>query len=308
MEPNKNLFIRVGLAILVISLFAIGFYYYSDNQKLKKEKINLEETKIELQNEIKDLDNKLTELESVINDKNTEVETKDRKIQELQKNLDNLQNLVKKYQSEGKLTKAKAEQLQGQLDQKNFYIAKYQQEINRLKEENQQLKEKIENLNYTIKERDSLNEVLKEDISLKETKLEAASILKATDFVIYNINSRGKEITDDVFKARQLHDIKVCFKIQENNVAEIGSRNIYIQIISPTKEILKQFKKNSGYFTHRNREEIYTTKTQINYQRTEIQVCGIFSKPEDLSYEKGQYKVVVFADGYEIGKTIFIVK
>lgn len=308
MDTNKNLFIRIGLALLVLSLFAIGFYYYSDNQKLKKEKQNLEETKIELQNEIKELDNKLAELESVINDKNTEVETKDRKIRELQKELESLQNLVKKYENEGKITKIKAEQLQGQLDQKNFYIAKYQQEINRLKEENQKLKEKIDNLSHSIKERDSINEALKEDLTIKETKLEAASILKAYDFVIYNINSRGKESTDDIFKARQLHDIKVCFKLQENNIAEIGNRNIYIQIISPSKEVLKQFKKNSGYFTHRNREEIYSTKANIYYQRTEMEVCAIFSKPDDLNYEKGEYKVVVFSDGYEIGKTTFRVK
>ncbi len=308
MENNKNLFLRTGLAILVISLFGIGFYYYNDNQKLKKEKQSLEETKIELQNEIKELDNKIADLETVINDKNTELETKDRKVQELQKEIHKLQSLVNKYQNEGKLTKTKAEQLQGQLDQKNYYIAKYQQEINRLKEENQQLRQKIENLNLTIKERDSLNEILKEDISLKDTKLEAASILRAFDFTIFNINSRGKEIPNDIFKARQLKDIKVCFKIQENHVAEIGNRTIYVQIISPSKQILKQFKKNSGYFTHRNREEIYTTKTQVFYQKSEVQVCAMFNKPDDLDYEKGQYKVIVFADGYEIGKTTFIIK
>lgn len=308
MDTNKNLFIRAGFALLLVSLFAIGFYYYLDNQKLKKENQNLEDTKIELQNEIKELDDKLTELETVINDKNTEVETKDRKIQELQKEVNNLQNLVKKYQNEGKITKAKAEQFQGQLEQKNFYIAKYQQEINRLKEENEKLKETIENLNYSIKERDSLNEALKDDISIKETKLEAASILKASDFVIYNINARGKESANDVFKSRQLHDIKICFKVLENAVAEVGNRNLYIQIVSPTKEILKQFKKNSGYFTYRNREEVYSTKTQVYYQRSDVQVCATFYKPEDLFYEKGQYKVIVFADGYEIGKSSFQVK
>ncbi len=71
---------------------------------------------------------------------------------------------------------------------------------------------------------------------------------------------------------------------------------------------MKQFKKNSGYFTHRNREEIYSMKTNVFYQRNEVNVCAIFSKPEDMDYEKGEYKVIVFADGYEIGKTTFIVK
>lgn len=308
MEPNNNLFLRLGLAILIVSLFGIGFYFYKDNQKLEKEKKNWEETKIELQNEIKELDQKLTDLESVINDKNTELETKDRKVQELQKELNNLQNLVKKYENEGKITKAKADQLQGQLDQKNFYIAKYQQEINRLKEENQKLKVEIENLHEKINQKDSINELLKEDLSIKETKLEAASILKATDFTIYNINSRGKEIADETFKARQFHDIKICFKINENNVAEVGNRTIFVQIITPNKEILKQFKKNSGYFTYRNREEVYSTKTNIYYQKSDIQACVTFNKPEDLVYEKGQYQVIVYTDGYEIGKTTFTLK
>jgi predicted nucleic acid-binding Zn-ribbon protein len=308
MEPKNNLFLRIGLSILIISLIGIGIYFYFDNQKLEKEKKTLEETKIELQNEIKELDAKITELETVINDKNTEIETKDRKVNELQNEIVKLQNLVKKYESEGKITKIKAEQLQGQLDQKNYYLAKYQQEINRLKEENQKLKTEIENLNNQIGQKDSLNQVLKEDLSYKETKLEAASILKASDFVIYNINTRGKEIPDDIFKSRQLHNIKICFKINENYVANPGIRTIYVQIVSPNKEILKQFKNNSGYFTYRNREEVYSTKVNINFQNVELQACAIFNKPDDLYYEKGEYKVIVYSEGYEIGKTNFTVK
>lgn len=305
---NNTTLIRIGIGMILASVIALSIYFYRDNQKLKNENQLLEDTKIELQNEIKELDNKISELETLINDKNTELETKDKKVTELQNQIVKLNQLVERYKKEGKISHDKAQQYKGELEQKNYYIAKYQQEINRLKEENAQLKEQLGQMDSTLKEKDLVTEKLKEDLMLKETKLEAASILKAVNFKVYNINARGKEVWDEEYKHRQLHDVKVCFTVLENAAAETGYREIYVQILNPQKEILKNLKKSSGYFTYRQREQVYSTKAKVFYQKSDIQTCVVFAKPEELSYQKGIYEVIVYADGYIIGKSSFSVR
>lgn len=304
-NQQKNRLALITLALAIFTMAAVLVYYMYQNQELKKDKNKLLETKIELETEIRDLNKSMDKMEQDMTNKDIEVQEKDNRIQQLSKQLEDLKYLVNKFKSEGKLTQARADQLKSELEQKDYYIRKYQNEINLLKEENQKLKEDLNKADSKIKEKDSLNQENSHKITELSTQVEAAKILKANNFKFYSVKNSGKESEFTTLRSRKLDDLKICFDVIENEVADMGKRNFYVVIKPSGAGQLKNLDKNSGYFTYRNQEILYSTKANAVYNRTSLKVCAVYNRQEAVDYSRGTYAVAVYADGYEIGKSTF---
>ena len=99
---------------------------------------------------------------------------------------------------------------------------------------------------------------------------------------------------------------KIDFEISSNPIADIGEREIFVQIISPDENIIHDMDKGSGTFLVNNIKTIYSVKQNIMYDRKNQLVNIIFDRPED--YDEGEHKVKIWCENEVIGRGSFTIK
>ena len=80
-----------------------------------------------------------------------------------------------------------------------------------------------------------------------------------------------------------------------------------VQVIGPDNKVIREESK-SGFFKANGEDLAYSSKSTINYDREAMKVCINFDKPASYDYTKGDYRVIVFCEGYDIGNSKFSVK
>ncbi|MEL7146639.1 MAG: chromosome segregation protein SMC [Bacteroidota bacterium] len=187
---------------------------------------------------------------------------------------------------------------------KQLLLAK-DEEIKQLTAINQELAQE----NTTLKvEKNELSQTLN-DLNQQKSQLEeqvaTASQLKIEDFAVYAVNKRGKEYKNS-FRNRQIEQLKIQFALSENKVAPIEGKEVLLRIIGIDGNALFDVANGSGSFTFEGREQFYTAKQEILYDRSKKQVTFLYEKGSD--YDKGVYKVEVYTDDYVLGRGSFTVK
>uniref|UniRef100_UPI0040473E52 chromosome segregation protein SMC n=1 Tax=Roseivirga sp. TaxID=1964215 RepID=UPI0040473E52 len=171
--------------------------------------------------------------------------------------------------------------------------------INRqLLEENTDLKVEKNELNATIREANQTKQQLEQKISL-------AAKLRAENIKVYNVNSRGKEREGD-FKSRQAEKIKVTFNLSENAVAPVAGHKIMIQIVDPAGNVVFDIARGSGSFQVDGREQFFTSMQEILFDNSKQELSFVYDKGSE--FDKGDYKINIISDFYEIGQAGFSVR
>ena len=169
--------------------------------------------------------------------------------------------------------------------------------------ENDTLKVKLETMRSNdAKMADSLAELKAIKSELAE-KVAIASILKAENIRVSIINAKGKESTDDVYKAKNIQKVKIAFNLAENNVSKKNNKEIYLRLIEPSGSTLFEGDKT---FTLNGKEVFYTEKKSIDFTNTRQAVAYIHQKGS--AYKPGKYLFELYADGSQIGQGSFMVK
>jgi cell division protein ZapB len=76
--------------------------------------------------------------------------------------------------------------------------------------------------------------------------------------------------------------------------------------MKPSGQVLYDISKGSGSFTYEKREIFYSIKDEILIDKSEMKYNLEYIKSEDL--DKGTYKVILYTNDYEIGRSEFIIK
>lgn len=187
-------------------------------------------------------------------------------------------------------------------------IEEKDQEILELRAMNQQLYAENQDLKSTqaeIEEEVAQLNIQKEDL---QAKVNIAAMLKAENINIAAVNSRGKERVETTkdFRNRQIERIKVSFNLADNQVAEKGPRNVYVQILAPNSQPIFDVAKGSGTFMMDGVEEFYTVRQDIIFDNTEQELTFYYEKGSD--YNSGTHEVRIYVDNYQIGSKTFSVK
>lgn len=164
--------------------------------------------------------------------------------------------------------------------------------------ENTELKVEKNELNATIREANQTQQKLEQKISL-------AAQLKAENIKVFNVNSRGKEREGD-FRSRQAEKIKVTFNLSENAVAPVAGHKIMIQIVDPAGNVVFDIARGSGSFKVDGREQFYTSMQEILFDNSKQALSFVYDKGSE--FEKGNYKINIISDFYEIGQAEFSVR
>ncbi len=301
---NTGRIISIVIGAALVAALAFFMYSYYDLKKITEEKeLNIENLTAEIEQVEQDLDDYKADLEN----KDIALEEKERLLAEKTQQLVEKQKKIDQLVKSNKISQADAERLKGKVEQLEFYIKKYQAEIDELKIQLAEKEVQIATMGGTI---DTISGKLRNTQGkLDETtfQLETAKILNARPFYYFRTKQSGKEIEETSFRVGQLDGMKICFDVNQNLAADRGSKEIYLQVKGPDGKVIRDEGK-SGFFQANGEDLAYSSKTTINYNREAMKVCVTFDKPSTYEYIKGDYKVIVYCEGYDIGNSKFAVK
>lgn len=292
MKDRKLIYI---LSCCIIFFICISIYFIYNNYKN-------EEIKTKQQNELDELYLDLDSVSNVLNDK---ILT----ISQLGGDIDSLLILKENIELEKREFRSRAyaqiNRLQGKVEGYRELLIAQDEEIEKLKklneqlyEENKEQKVEINNLNSTISTINRSNKKL-------EKQIEVAGRLEIKDIQVKGVYRNGSEKLNS-FKDRSLSKINLEFTVLENSLSKIQVIGIYLRIMKPSGQVLYDISKGSGSFTYEKREIFYSIKDEILIDKSEMKYNLEYIKSEDL--DKGTYKVILYTNDYEIGRSEFIIK
>lgn len=160
-----------------------------------------------------------------------------------------------------------------------------------LKEEKQKLKEDVDSLST--------------EAQTLEKKVTVGQQLKTSNVKVLALNKRGKRKYDEELKSRWIDKLKVEYEIADNPIAETGNREIYVRIIGPEGDVLKDLAAGGGSFEADGKDMFYTQKKDFMFDNSSAPEAVIW-EPED-KLEDGTYKIEFYTDSYKMGEKVFVV-
>lgn len=285
-DRNKIYFLIVVIAAL---LGINGYLYIKDERQserfvsinFEKDRLKLEVEKIELE-----LD-KSNNLNMVLSEKLQNEQTSARKkIAELKQALER-----------GTLTEQNLIEAQKQVLELREFVKIHNEQISHLKKENISLKTQRDNLREVVNaESIKVGELSKKNAELNAMVKTSAS-LKAGHVQIfaYRVKSNGKNI--EVTRASTAKKLSVKFSIVTNPLAEKSYHKIYLRIFDPAGNLIAD---ENNMFEADGQEMQYTSSTTILYNDDDITYVMDWVNPN--SFINGDYSVILYADGFTMGK------
>ncbi|RYD51679.1 MAG: hypothetical protein EOP52_05715 [Sphingobacteriales bacterium] len=187
----------------------------------------------------------------------------------------------------------KAQKLIKQLNEKT---RGYEQRIAELEAENANLNTQVTTV---ARERDS---TVTENAGLQQ-KVRLGAVLHASNIRLLPIDLRRNGTKEkETTKARRVDLIRVLFDIDENRIAESGSKDIYIRVINPDGQLVTSAAIGSGVTTGADGQPIeYTLQKQVMLNQNERAKDVSVDWNQSTDYQKGSYRVIIYNEGYQIG-------
>jgi len=295
--PKKNSNVIYFLIVVVLALLATDVYLYLQKNKSDTRVVYQDTERTRLQTELDSLEAQIEQVNSGKAKLSTEMQAKN----------DSLQSKIKVLRQElakGKLTQAELDKAQEDIKQLRYFVTNYTAQIEELKKQNTTLASERDTLKTNLAvaaKKDSTLSKQNEDLGAK-VKVGSAIKLATADVVAYKIKGSGKEV--DVKRASPAKKIKVNFTVASNSLAEKGMHDIFLRIIDPTGNLITET--DSGNFNADGQDLQFTYKTSIDFKDDGTAYTIDWVNP--AAFQKGTYTVLLYADGYTMGKTSFMLK
>ncbi|ULQ57735.1 hypothetical protein KJS94_05925 [Flavihumibacter rivuli] len=183
----------------------------------------------------------------------------------------------------------------------NDKVAGLEQEVARLTAENQQLntdltseKAKTTQLTSDLATTTSAKQEL-------EKTVDVASTLNAYNIAITPINEKksGKEKVTST--AKRVDKLVVSFDV-DNRIAPAGNADVYVIVTGPDGKIVSQQAIGSGSFTTREEgEKTYTAKVPVKIETGKKSPVE-FGLKTGSEFQRGNYKIEIYNNGFKIGE------
>lgn len=295
--PDKSDLINKGdrnkiyfLIVVIVALLGTNVYLFIKDKKenerfatisTEKDRLRLEVEKIEVE-----LD-KVNALNLTLSEKLIkEQELARTKIAELKLALQN-----------GSLTQVDLAAAQKEVQQLREFLKTYNEDILRLKKENSVLRNERDSLKASVNsvsERAGELEKRNEELS---AKVKTSAALKATNvhIIAYRVKNSGKNI--EVTKASSAKKLSVKFEVIPNELAEKDYHKIYLRVFDPTGNLIAN---ENNMFEADGQEMQFSLSTSISYNNDNTTFGMDWINPNE--FIKGEYSIILYADGYTMGR------
>lgn len=296
--PAKKSNVIYFLIVVVLALLGTNAYLYFQKNKSDEKlvyQINDDNTKlVKTQTTLKaSLDSLTTQLDSANSGKHRVSQALQAKDVELKAKIKQLRKAL----ANGRLTASELHSAQEDIKQLRYFVTKYTADIEELKQQNASLTTERD----TLRTKTSALQQQNQDLS---TKVQIGAALKSSSLSItaYKVKNSGKEV--DVTRASTAKKIKVNFTIATNDLAQTGFHDIYLRVIDPTGNQVTSG--TSGTFTINGQDLQYTYKSSIDFKNDGSGYSIAWVNPSE--FQRGTYAVLLYADGYQMGKSSFSLK
>lgn len=227
------------------------------------------------------------ELQGQLNDRNNEISKMKNEIRSI---------LNKKNATAAELARAKT-----LIEEMNQKVASLEEEVARLTQDNETLT--VEKTQLTA-DKDRLTTDLQTTATAKEElekKVDVASTLNATNFAIVAVDERKSGKEKETTTAKRADKLVISFDVS-NRIAQGGQTDVYVCITAPNGQPVSVLALGSGTFTTREEgEKFFTAKVPVEVEagkKTAVQ----FPWKQNSDFQKGNYKIEIYHNGFKIGE------
>ncbi len=275
--------------LIIAALIGTNIYLFMDGRKKANTLttvINQRDTVIISRDNIKsEYDaalGRLDELTSKNAELKTETDSKTGEIAKLKKQIEDI--IHKEHKSEGDVAKAQV------------LITKLRSRVRGFEERIAELE--TQNTDLTT-QRDV---AVKENTGLQE-KVKLGSVLHASNIRLTAIDLRRNGTKQrETEKARKADLLRIQFDIDENRIAESGSKELYLAITGPDGTLLSNAAFGSGTTTKNDGSTLnYTMAKQVTLTENQMLKDIVLDWNQDTDYLKGLYSIEIYHEGFKIG-------
>lgn len=300
-NPKNKSNVIYFLIVVLVALLGTDVYLYLERKQDTRVIYQSEDEKSRLKSELDSLE---VQLDTQIQQANA---SKTKMTASMKAKTDSLQSKIRVLRlalAKGKLTVDELKSAQEDIKQLRYFVTKYTADIEDLKREKATLAVQNDTLKNNLATVTTKATTLQKQNDELSDKVKVASALKTAtaEITAYKIKNSGKEV--DVTKARTAKKIKLNFTVASNAVAEKGIHDIYIRVIDPTGNLITGT--DSGAFSSDGQDLQYTYKTAINFKDDGATYTIEWVNP--AAFQKGEYTVIMYADGYTMGRAGFTLK
>lgn len=288
-ERKSNTALKVLTGILAVALIALGIYTVKFYNEEKENQAILQKEKVVIEDELNDLIVKYDEAIATNEVMDQDLVNARERISVL---LDSVQDmeanlvLISRYRREIGNLKSEKDRL--------FRV------VDSLSNQNRMLASAIDSTNVMLVERTRISDSLQQTNQSLSTKVDRAAQLKVTSLTGEGVIVRnsGKLVEND--RTRRIDQIRTCFTITENPLAETGEKDMYVQVYNPENELVG----DQIVINHEGGPMVYSAASKVYYENEELDVC-ILANTDPDNLISGTYKVYVYSEDTLIGTSSF---
>lgn len=225
------------------------------------------------------LTSKNAQMDSMINDRNGEVAK--------------LKSQIQGILSDSRATANQLAKAKKLIDALNGKTKSYEERIAELESENSNLNNQNTVLTH---ERDS---TVTRNIALKQL----GSVLHASNIRMYPTHIKRNGHETETGKAKKVDLFRIVFDIDENRVAENGTKDLYVRIMAPDNTLLSNAAYGSGMTPNADgtSQINYTIMKQVALQQGQPVKDVTVDWHQESDYKRGTYSIEIYNGGYKIG-------
>ncbi|MDA3928846.1 MAG: hypothetical protein PF541_07780 [Prolixibacteraceae bacterium] len=285
---KKNILV-IALAVILVVVVILFFFQRNAHNEIVGQ---MNQEKDSIQSELKTLVVNYDSLKTDNEDLNTTLMVTQSEIKNL---LNEVEQVKKASYREISGYRSKVTTLRGIM--KSLY-----NQIDSLNERNKVLFAENQEVKLQYTEVKSENEQLSKEKEKLEQTVKRAQILEALDLRGTGLNPRDKE----TLKVARTSKLMISFTLSKNLTAKRGAKNIYIRIMRPDQLLLLESEQD--LFKYEDLKIAYTAKREVNYEGMELPINIYWNNTGKDPLLAGTYTVDVFADGYNIGSSEFVLR
>lgn len=197
----------------------------------------------------------------------------------------------------GTLTEIELEKAQEEVKSLRIFVKDYNDSIIRLEKENLDLKSDMDSIRTSAENAARRTAELERKNAELNAKVKTSAALKASNVNItaYRIKNSGKDA--EVTKASTAKKLSITFDIIPNQLAKKDYHKIYLRVFDPAGNLIAN---ENNMFEADGQEMQFSSSTSISYNDDNTAYTMDWINPNP--FIKGSYAIILYADGYTMGR------